>query len=234
MMLELKLSKDAWEKLSPALQELYKEEGGEYALQVKLDAREDVGPLKRALERVKADLDAERTARREAESKIEEIDHNDARKRGDIEKLTEQWDSKFKELAETAAAREEALKQRIAKSTVDSIVSGVTSRNTASKENAALLDPHVRSQLSVEFTDENEPQVLANGEPFDPDAFEKSVVDNPAYKAIIVSSRASGGGAADDSSDKGGGAFQTGGQGAGQADLTKVDPRQLASMLSKK
>jgi hypothetical protein len=239
-MLKLKLSKSDWEKLEPAVQELYEADGDDYVLQVQTDNREDVGPLKRALDRVKADLEAERTARREAESKLDEIDTVDARKRGDIEKLTQQWEKKLSDVSESAQAREAKLRGWIEQHAIDGVVEAITSRNTGSKENAALLDPHVRGKLAVEFSDDGEPQLMMKGDsgpvPLDVEAFEKSVVDNPAYKAIIVENRASGGDASGENPGHGGGAFQTdnqGQQGSGEPDLATVDPSQLVKLLPK-
>lgn len=239
-MLRLRISKNDWEKLTPAVQELYNEDNGEYALQVQQDGRDEVGPLKRALERVKAELQEAREARTAAEAKIEELDTNDARKRGDIEMLTRQWEKKLAD-AETARKQEtEALQQFIRTSAIDAVVTAVTTRNTASKENAQLLDPHVRRQLSVEFVD-GTPQVMMQSDlgpiPLEIDKFEKSVVDNPAYKAIIVENRASGGGATDSrNSGQEGGAFRSDStrQQNGVPDLATVDPRKLVEMLSKR
>jgi hypothetical protein len=236
-MLELKISKSEWEDLTPAVQELYTSDGDGYALQVKLDDREDVGPLKRALERVKADLGSERDARKLAESKLEELDISDARKRGDIDKLTQQWEKTLSDKQTAHDVEVSALRAYITQTAIDNVVGTITLRNTSSKENAELLDPHVRKHLTVEFNDDG-PQVMMASEfgpvPLDMDAFEKGVVDNPAYKAIIVANKASGGGAADEDSGNGGGAFPTdssSGKGA-STDLASMDPRQLAQMLS--
>ena len=100
-----------------------------------------------------------------------------------------------------------------------------------------LLDPHVRSKLDVEFGDEGPKLVIKgdNGQPVDMtvEDFEKSVVDNPAYKSIIVESRASGGGAADEQSgDRKGGAFPAANNG-GSKSLADMDPAELAASLSK-
>lgn len=238
MKLRSKLSTDAWEKLSPAIQECYAQDGDSYVLQ--LDGREKEssdGELKRALERVKAERDEFKTNASDLARKLEEIDTVDARKRGDIDKLTEQWEKRLVELEQTKAQETAALRQHIAKTTLDNIVNTVATRNTSSKEAAALLDPHLRSQLTVEF-DESGPVVKqADGTPFDLDNFEKSVVDNPVFSAIIVKNRASGGDAADFSTSSGqGGAFSTenAGNGGKTPLLAEISPKELAARLGKK
>lgn len=237
-MLELRVNKADWEKLTPAVQELYKADGDSYVLEVRMDAREDVGPLKRALDRVKADLDTEREARRTAEAKLQEIDTVDARKRGDIDKLTQQWEKKLEEQAAGAAQRERSLQDWIRQHAIESVVDTIASRNTGSKEAALLLRPHLLSQLSVEFGDEGPTMLMAgkNGKvPLDVEAFEKSVVDNPLFKAIIVENRASGGDASGNNTGHGGGAFQTDNreQQSGEPMLATMDPQQLVAVLQR-
>lgn len=240
--MKAKLTKSDWEKLTPAVQELYEEQDGAFVLPIEGDGREDIGPLKRALERVKSDLDAERTAREEAERKINELDENDAVKRGDIDKLTQQWEKKLSDQTQQAQEREASLRKYIEKREIDAVVREVATRNTSSKENADLLDPHLRKNLAVEFKDDGTPQVMqiteAGPVPLDAEKFEKSVVDNPAYKAIIVENRASGGDASGTSdSGQGGGAFQTENHGHGSGNtpmLAEIDPEQLAKIVSKR
>lgn len=245
--MKLRLSKDAWEKLIPTLQEYYEETEDGYVLG--LDGRQkedDTGALRRAKDRVQRErddlrdeLDVMKEQQKELQDKLKDLDTNDARKSGDIEKLEKAWLKEKEELLETQRKREDLLKGYIERTTVDSIVDGITTRNTGSKENAKLLAPHLKNRVDVEFGDDMSPSITILSEDGKPsglsvDDFEKEIVDNEAYAAIIVANRASGGGAADDRKTGGGSAFPTGGQGRGNTDLSKVEPKELVNLLSKK
>ena len=86
MALKRKIDKAAFDKLSKDIQAEYVEKDGEYVLDVD-GGDDDTGALRRAKDRaVQERKDAEKRAR-EAEEKLAELDDNDARKKGDIEKL---------------------------------------------------------------------------------------------------------------------------------------------------
>lgn len=247
--LKVRISTEAWEKLPPVVQEFYEktEDGYELGLDGRQVKDDDLGALRRAKDRVQQERDDLKDALKamsneqtELQQKLKDLDNNDARKSGDIEKLEKAWLKEKDELTEMYTKREDALKGYIEQSEISRIVDSITIQNTGNKENAALLAPHVRSRIDVEFGDDMTPaiRILDNDgsvTSLKVEDFEKEIVDNPAYAAIIVSNRASGGGAADDTKTGGGNAFPTGGNGqTGVTDLSKIHPKELVSRLAKK
>lgn len=239
-MLKRQISSSEFGKLTPAVQELYNVDGDNYVLDVEdsqTSSSEDIGELKRALARTKQDLKDNRAELKKAADTLAALDTEDARKRGDVEKLSKQWDDEKDALIKAHSDEVAGLREHIRTSTIDAIVSNLTTSVTGSKENAALLDPHVRSKLEVEFTDEGVQVMMktdAGPVPLDLEKFEKTVVDNPAYAAIIVSSKASGGGAPEsDTQRQQGGAFPTDNntQASGPIDKSTMDPADLAKSL---
>jgi len=237
-MLKRKIDNQTWEKLEPAIQALYSGDGDNYALDV--ETEEDLGALKRANLRLSGERDAANRARDDAEGKLDELNTNDAHKNGDIATLTKQWEKKLTDSGEAHATEVAALHDHIRTSTVDNIVSGIAGRNTSTPENANLLAPHIKSRLSVEFTD-GSPSVMMEASggvvPYDAKKFEKEIVDNKTYSGIIVANKASGGGASGtEQNGQTGGAFRTdtNGQPGSEEMLSEASPDRLVELLAVK
>ena len=95
MALKKKLTKEEYDKLSDLLKAEYMTDGEGYKLDLSDD--EDTGPLKRALEREKANSATSKKRLAEVEAELEKLNESDARKRGDIATLEKQWEKKIGE-----------------------------------------------------------------------------------------------------------------------------------------
>ena len=247
-MLKRKLTTAAWEKLSPSDQEHYKLHDGGDGYDLQLDGREkddDVGELRRAKTREKARADAAESRADAAEEKLSKAKDKDkerARKGDDIETLEQEWLDEKTQINEDHTAEVTRLRGYIKKKAIDATVAEITGRNTNKPENARMLDPHVRGRLDVVFDgDSDEPRIVVldakrNQTDKDLKTFEKEVVDNADFAAIIVESRASGGGApGDNTPGRTGGAYPTDHSGVSEkqpmlADIE--DPAQLKAALA--
>lgn len=236
--LKRNLSKEAWEELSPALQECYVQGDDGYSLNLdgrEKETKEDNGELLRAKTRVQQERDEAREALAKANERLQQLETDDAVKNGDIKTLTEQWKKEKSDLVKAHKDEAASLRSYIEKTTIDAAVNGIAARNTGSAENAELLAPHLRQRLTVDFTEDGPNLVVldADGRPTDSDltTFEQEVVDNPRYGSIIVANRASGGGATEDTSaDRSGGAASTGGN-TGKQTYAEMSPQDLVKNL---
>ena len=190
MALKRKLSKEEFDILDETTKALYKEKGSDYV--VDLEGDDDNGELKRALDRVREENKGNKELVAKLTKQIEELDQNDARKRGDIQTLEKAWNDKF-------VARETELTQKIeqmnslAKSKiVDSIISPIAAKFTT----PSLVSKAIHDRVDDDFSGE-EPVVRfldGSGKPTAKNAkeFEKEILENPEYKSILIGSRASG------------------------------------------
>jgi hypothetical protein len=232
MALKLKITKEAYDKLSDGLKGEYVERDGEYVLDV--DGVEDTGALKRAKDR-------ETQMRKDAEAKIKElqelIDTNadvDARKRGDIEPLEKAWQGKLDNATKGLTDRLSALQKSTSAAMIDKASSDIASKISTVP---ALMSKAVRERLTVDF--EGDSPVLrildATGKPsaLTLDELSAEFVANKDYSSIIIASKASGSGAAKD-----GFAKANGGATANNSDkqtmLSKLPAKDFAAMLKDK
>lgn len=201
MALKRKISKEAFDKLSEDIKAEYKEQDGEYVLDI--DGDEDTGALKRAKDR-EAQLrrDAEKRAK-EAEEKLQGLEGDDARKRGDIETLEKSWEKKHNE---TKAQYEERIQKQegfMKKTLVDSVAKDIAHKISTSP---SLIMPHIKSRLTADLEGDNpSTKVLdANGQPsaMTIDELQEEFVANKDFSAIIIGSKASGSGTSKDGQNK--------------------------------
>jgi len=236
MALKRKITKAEFDKLSGDIQAEYVEKDGEYVLDV--DGEEDTGALRRAKDRaVQERREAERRAK-EAEDKLAELDENDAKKSGDIEKLEAKW----KKDKDDAVAEVQAKLDRATAYVTDQLVDAQAAALAGEiSTSPALIKPHIRSRLKADIGDWAEghtPETVvldAQGQPSksDLDAFKKELVDNKDFAPIIRASKASGGGAPSQTKGRIGGAgtqqTQTGDQ---PAPLSSLPPKDLAAQIA--
>jgi len=229
MALKAKLTKEQYDKLSDALKFEYVADGDAFKLDV--EGAEDTGPLKRALEREKADKTTSKARVAELEAQLEELSTNDARKTGDIAKLEKQWEKKLTDATAAKDATIEKLTGHTKKSLVDNVAMSIASKISKAP---ALLLPHIKARLTADF-DGDEPQTVVLGadgkaSKMTIEELSQEFVANKDFSAIITASKASGSAG---TQNKGGSATNSNPQMNGDkpADLSKMNPRQLADSI---
>lgn len=229
MALKKKLTKEDYDNLSDVLKAEYMTDGEGYKLDLSDD--EDTGPLKRALEREKANSATSKKRLAEVEAELEKLNESDARKRGDIATLEKQWEKKIGETKTEYETRINALTGHIKKSLVDNVASGLAHKISKSP---VLLLPHIKNRLVADFEgDEPVTRILgADGKPSNMtlDDLEKEFVANKDFSAIIVGSKASGGAGGGEQRRKTGGASDS----DKKLDLSKAKPSELLEHLKSK
>lgn len=228
MALKKKISKEEHDKLSDVLKSEYIEDGDGFRLDV--DGEEDTGALKRAKDREsQLRKDAEKELR-ELRERLEAVEGDDARKKGDIATLEKSWQKKM----EDQKAEYEAKVGKLTSHTTKTLVDNVASQIAHKISNApALILPHIRARLQANF-DGDEPVTVVLGKDGKPSAtsveeLAAEFVANKDFSAIITASKASGG--AGKSSQNGGGAAGFNGNSDKPADLSKLNPVEFAAYL---
>ena len=228
MALKKKLTKEEHAKLSDALKAEYIEDGDGFRLDV--DGDEDTGALKRAKDR-EAQLrkDAEKEAK-ELRERLESVEGDDARKKGDIATLEKSWQSKLEKQREEYEAKVSKLTSHTTKTLVDNVASQLAHKISNAP---AVIMPHIKSRLIADFEgDTPVTRVLdKDGKPsaLTIDELANEFVANKDFSAIITASKASGG--AGKPSQNGGGAPKFNGQPDKPADLSKMNPSELVAHL---
>lgn len=228
MALKAKLTKEQFDKLSKDLQAEYVEDGDGYRLDV--EGAEDTGALKRAKDREsQLRRDAEKEAK-ELREKLEGIEGDDARKKGDIATLEKSWQKKLDDQKAEYEGRVSKLTSHTTKSLVDNVAQSIASKISTAP---ALLLPHIRARLQADFEgDEPKTRVLdkdGKASAMTIDELSAEFVANKDFSAIITASKASG--SAGKPSQNGGGAPKINGQSDKPADLSKMNPAELAAHL---
>lgn len=227
-----KISKKDYEKLSDELKALYKESGDDYKLELEDEPEnkdEDVGPLKRALEREREELKEFKTKYKDVKDKLDELDTNDARKKGDIETLEKSWKQKLVDLKTTHKEQLTKIQGQLTNHLVDNIAIKLAGEISSAPK---LLIPHIKARLQANFEgDEPTTRILdKDGKPsaLTIDELKKEFVDNADYSAIIVGSKASGGAR---SSNNGGAVPLTRDADGRPIDLAKLSPHELTARI---
>lgn len=197
MALKKKLTAAEFADLSDDLKAEYKKAGKGYVLDLEDDGGDgdDAAELRRANERLKQEKkDAQKLAR-ETQAKLDELDGNDARKSGDIDKIEKGWQTKL----DTATAEGEAKLAKMRDAFLKTLDVQALDIATAISNSPKLLAKHIRERLSVNF-EGDEPEVVildAKGKPskLSVDDLKKEVSADKDFASIIIASKASGGGA---------------------------------------
>ena len=228
MALKKRITKEEHSKLADALKFEYVEDGDGFRLDV--DGDEDTGPLRRAKDR-EAQLrrDAEKRAK-EAEDRLAELEGDDARKKGDIATLEKSWQKKLDDANAASQAKIDKLTSHTTKTLVDNVALSVATKISNAP---SIILPHIRARLQANF-DGDEPTTVVLGKDGKPsamtiDELSAEFVANKDFSAIITGSKASGG--AGKPSQNGGGAPKNPGQSDKPADLSKMNPQELAAHL---
>lgn len=229
MALKLKITKEEFDKLSDVIKAEYLTDGEGY----KLDALglEDTGPLKRAHERVKAELADVNNKLSDAEKQISTL--FDPKKAQDINLLTKSYEKKLEDQKAEFEATNKKNTGFITKTLLDSKAESLA--NELAGKNAKLILPHIKSRLAADFEgDEPVTRVLDDKGQVSAstiDDLKKEFVANKDFSSIIIGSKASGGaGNPKQSTQFNGGANPN----EKPADLSKMNPRELADHIKAK
>lgn len=223
MALKQKIDKATFDKLADAIKAEYFEKDGEYHLDV--DGLEDTGALRRA-------KDHEVKQRKEAETKLRDAEDQIAT----LTTAAAESKTKFdKELSKQLGEKEGQLtkaNQFIQTTLVDSVATKIAGEiSTAPK----LLIPHIKARLQADLSgDAPATKVLgADGKVSEltVEALQQEFVANKEFSAIIRGNKASGGGAPKVASANGGAGSFNNQSDEKPADLSRMNPRDLAARL---
>lgn len=210
-MLKRKISKAEHTALVPALQVEYKAVGDDFELDA--EGPDDVGELRRAHDREKQAVAAEKakvvtleTQFNDIKTKYDLVTATDQRRAGDVAALDKSWKEKF-DAANLEAANKLAVKDKFIHTTlVDSVATSMAAE--LSGDNAAILIPHIKQRLSADLSGETPLTRVIDitGKPtaLSVEDLKKEFKENKQFASVIIASKASGGGAAGGSRNNGG------------------------------
>ena len=229
MAMKKKLTKAEFDALAAEFKKEYIADGDSYKLDLSDD--EDVGPLRRALEREKAAAGTSKARVAELEAELEALNSNDAKKKGDIATLEKQWQKKLDDQKAEFEGKNGKLTSHIKSQLVDSVAQTIATKISTAP---AILLPHIKARLVADF-DGDTPVTKVLDKDGKPSAatledLQKEIVGNKDFSAIIVASKASGG-ARPPSGSNGGGA-PNGNTQQPSADLSKMNPKQLSEHIA--
>jgi hypothetical protein len=236
MALKYKITKKAHAALAEDLQIEYKAEGNSFVLDVEglPELDEDTGALKRANDRLKADLDEAKEDLKTTKSELDTLKKGQTDGDKDVAKLTAQHEKREKKIKDDADAKIASLRDKIKTKMIDAAVEKMAGEiSTAPK----LMHGPLRERFTVEFDDEDNAtlKVLKDGKPSDmtTDKLAEEFRANKDYASVIKASQASGGGTTSKSvqSDVGGGAGQ---DQTKPIDLGTAKPAELLAHMRQK
>jgi hypothetical protein len=237
MAVKFKITKAAFDKLDEVWQGHYEptEDGKHYTLDINgLPEPEDAGELKRALERVRDELKEAQDELKETQTSLKEAEKAAGENGGDVKRLTKRYEQKLKDAEDAGNTKIAGLKAQIEK-----LLKGGKAAALAAEVSTApdLLKDHIEKRMTVEFPEDGEPVLkflTKDGKPaaadFTLDKLKQEVVADPAYKSIIVASKAKGGGAPPASSTGFVPPSGTGGNDQ-QVPLTKMDNKSFTDTI---
>lgn len=193
MALKKKITKAEHAKLADHFKTEYKADGEDFVLDV--DGDEDLGPLKNANERLKAERKEAKDALRKAEERLAELEDGDNKKKGDVAALEKSWEKKLNDQKAEAQTKIDKLTGITTKHLVDNVA--ISLANELSQKAPKILLPHIKARLAADFEgDEPKTRILdAAGKPsaLTLADLKKEFVDNSDFSAIITASKATGG-----------------------------------------
>jgi hypothetical protein len=224
MALKKKISKDEFAKLPDAFKAEYLEDEDGYRLDI--SGEEDTGALRRAKDRESQLRREKEKEARELRERIEAIEGDDARKKGDIATLEKSWAKKLEDAQAAAQVKIDKLTSHTTKSLVDNVAISLANKISNAPN---LILPHIRARLQASF-EGDEPSTVVLGLDGKPsnltvDALAAEFVANKDFASIITASRASGG--AVKSSTSGGARVSN----DKPADLSRMKPTDLVAWL---
>lgn len=226
MKLKRKITKAEFEALSDAQKTLYVADNEDYVLDIEDSAFENLKNEKKAIQDKLAKYEAEeeeriRKAEERAKKKAQE-EYEKAKGDKDVEAIEKSWGDKYNKLESEFNDLKTKHSDYITKSLLDDVVNKMSNEISTAP---ALIAPHIRSRLSVDFTSDS-PKVVVlddNGQrsALTVDELKKSFIDNKDFGAIIKAHTANGGA----NSSK----FTTDGGAKGQVKLNEMSDEELAA-----
>jgi len=229
MALKRKITKDDFDKLPKEVQGEYEERDGEYFLSVEGD--EDPDALRRARDREKEEAKKLRKELKEAKERLNEIEGDDSRKKGDIDKIDKSWKDKLEKLEQERQAERVKYQDGIRRSLVDTAASKLAAEISTAPSVMAL---HIAQRLRVDFDDDGEPDLVvltSDGKVGNTlDGLRKEFLANKEFAGIMIASKGKGGSASSSPATSGGSA---GGTPQSTQDVDWHDRRNLPSLLER-
>lgn len=223
MALKLKIAKEVFDKLPDAVKSEYFEKDGEYHLDV--DGLEDTGALRRA-------KDHEVKQRKEVESKLRDAETRIEELTGEVANNSAKFDKELKKQLGEKDGQLTKANAFVQKTLVDSVATKIAGEISTAP---ALLIPHIKARLTADLSgDEPATKVLGADGKVSETTIEQltaEFVANKDFSAIIRGNKASGGGAHKGNASVNGGAGKFNTESDKPADLSKMNPRQLAEHL---
>ena len=232
MALARKITKEQFDKLQDNIKFEYAADGEGYILQTTGD--EDIGPLKRANQRLKDQVDLLEQKNDKLTGDLDAINKNPARKNGDIETLTRQMENE-----KTTAVAEIQTKLDKANGFIKTTLLENAAASLAEKisTSPAIIRPHIERRLTVDM-DGDAPVVKVmdkdgKASALTVDKLGEEFVANKDFSSIIRVTKASGGAGSPSSN---GGAVKPSGQqqaptGEQAPNLATMNPRDLAAKI---
>ena len=228
----MKITKEQYDALTDTQKAMFKKSGDGFEM---IDAKSDDGAdeLKKAKERMKEERNA---AKKEAadlkaklaelEKKAEDDDDAAARKKGDIDALTDSYEKKLSKQADEFNAKLDARGAKLNDLLVETNVTKLASEIAG--ENAHFLEPLIRQRLKL-GEDGETLQILGTDGKLSASSLgdlKKEIVDDPRNKALVIAGKGSGGGAPAPQ-QKGGGAPE-------KVDYAKSETKDIVAAIDAK
>jgi len=236
MALKKKLTTEEYNDLSDGVKEAYIENGEGYLLDLEADdpkPNEELGQLKRAQARIKAERQEALDKAQELSDKLAAIEGNNARKSGDVEKLSKQHQKEIE--AERKKHQDEINRQsKIHDKWMNDKAEAIAAKLGGKK--AKVLLPHIKQYVQIDL-ESDEPGLVfidESGQSCSQEDLEKSILDDEAFQGILVGSKASGSGASGNNSSGGASTAKkfTDYQSSELVQLRRADPAAYDKLVS--
>lgn len=195
------LTKTDFAKLSDEHKALYKEaDDGTYKIQIEVEGAEEteqaLAKTKANNEKLTAELKALKDTQKSEKERLEEASRLDLAKNGKLEELETSYKKKLADQTAEFAAKEQGLRDRIAKTVLDAEVAKLTGDLFVSNR---LGEPLVRGRLAVEFDDAGDARIrvldaAGKASASTLDDFRKELSTDKELSSILKGSKAAGGG----------------------------------------
>jgi len=198
MKLKRKITKAEFEALSEVQQGLYVADNDDYVLDIEDSAFENLKSEKKAIQDKLAKYEAEEEERiRKAEERAKKKaleEYEKAKDDKDIEAIEKSWQEKYDKLNAEKTASDERYSNYVKKALIDTEVMRMANEISTAP---ALLAPHIRSRLDVDFTGEQPKLIVLDNNGMRSAntvaELQKSFIDNKDFNAIIKITTANGG-----------------------------------------
>lgn len=191
--MKFKISKAEWEKLSDEQKALYTAKGDDY--QIQIDGLPDYDGMEKKLNTLLDETKLAKQAKAEVEAKAKADAEEAARKNGNVEALEKSWSERLAQSEAKHKAEVEKYHGQVSKLMVNNEAMSLATKLFG--KNAALLQHHVTSRLSLEQGDNGEFKTRILGADGKPTAhtladLEKEFTGREDIKPFLVVTKATG------------------------------------------